>query len=317
MARFNFRDITTPGGIGEGISNLTGALVEAPNKRRQLEMQLAEMEARKQGRAFDQGMQQQSLSRQLKADEANQGFRERELGLREQELNQRGVESMGRGIKNFAGMVGEGLGAMMKRNQEQPLIDSQINRNNAMAERARRPASPKAPDQMSPGEYAQLERLAQAEADDAVKRAKGALPLSDPNNLGVPPSVDASVHPTALLQARLRYGVPNKPPWVGGTPPQNPSQENPGAAPGQQPAAGTPVSGMRAHLTALFGGTIPAGAGKALQAAEQGNPDALNALIQKYGQPPGGQAVQPEIGGPPIDSGEDEDTMARELLGGP
>lgn len=100
--RINFNTLTTPGGIGQGLQGLVGAIDKSSVDR----ARIAEAEQQRQ-------FQQQGLARLQEQDAANAGFRQQEFGERQRhnkvaEANQqaetglRGLQSFGQGALNVA-----------------------------------------------------------------------------------------------------------------------------------------------------------------------------------------------------------------------
>lgn len=288
---FDYQSLNAPGGIGQGLGALSGALVDAAARRRQAEAAQARLEFEKQGLArlqandladrSQRAMQfQEGVNHNRAQEEYQQGQLKRQDGLASL-ANTRYNDSMKRQAVTDDFATTERL---YQHSRQDKLDAANIGQMNA---RAKNYSTPKTPSQpvdrtlLTPATYAQLsqqaEKQAQTEFEDsqmthhaAVAKATGRL-WNDPMP-PTPPTLEA-------LRAKHRksLGLPDTPPTWKTAP----------AAPA--------ASSLRGRVTALYGALTPE-LEQSLAEAEKGDAESaaqLKGILQQAG---GDEAVDPDGG---------------------
>lgn len=263
--RFDYEALATPGGIGQGLAALGGALANAAARRRQAEAM--EMKA-----AADQ----QGLARLQSNDVINRENRRREFG----EQMRQGDERIKLEEKRI------GLAGLAK--PLTPVDDARIRNLDASTERLKRPAGlaslARDPRIIPAAVWNQLDQEASAEAMDAVNRRKldpahrAALDASKPGWFSGPagpaPMNDEQYREEVLRKARERRGLHLPQPW----------QAGPAAAEGKSTApiaaqnAPTGVGTLRKRALAAYGNAVDDEVLAAIAAAEAGDEEAAAQL---------------------------------------
>lgn len=265
---FDYNSLATPGGVGQGLASIAGAVVNAratQNKANAEAQGLARLEKRDQE---DRILRERELAERSRANMAGEDLRKQELGLR-------GLESAGRGAVNVA----KGLGSLFPNAKDQALT----RKYNAEADRALRPPQPNAardPSLIPAAVWNQLDQEATNEATDAMNRYKlspeytTALGASKAwFNKGPVPESPEQRFEKALQEARERRGLTRPQPWQTG---QQPTPAN------AMPAA---AGNIRSRVSGLFGGAIPPDWEQSIMEAEAGDAEALQQLEEMLAEP--------------------------------
>lgn len=261
---FDYNSLATPGGVGQGLASIAGAVINARAMQNKAEAERQGLARLEQRDREDRMLRSAELDERARANKATENFRQQELGLR-------GLESFGRG----AATVGKGIAGLFP----DAKTAAQIDHLKSMAEKNRRPPAPRpAPVMSHEARVGYLKLLEQAKADLQAKAMTDPRykPTKNWGGWGDDTPAERSLeqelkdleqtHPAAIA---LREATAN--------------QQAPAPASAMPAAAGN----LRARVSGLFGGAIPPDWEQSIMEAEAGDAEALQQLEEMLAEPGG------------------------------
>ena len=293
---FNYNSLATPGGIGQGLASLGGALADASARRRQTELDNAKLDFEKQGLARLQSNDvanrsqeamrfQESVNNNRAHDEFQQGELTRQNGLAALANTRYNADAARQKTLDAAAVTERGY-----QHERQGKLDASqeaLNAAHAKHYATSMPSVARDPFALRPETYLEGAKLAAQRAQARVAQEELSPEYRDQVaasktwfNKGPVPATPASKSDAYYQEELGKLGLPAKPPAWHTT-----------AQAGNTESHVTPSApSLRDQITALYGSNLHPDIAKSLAEAETGDKDSeaqLRELLQQHGDQEG------------------------------
>lgn len=295
---FDYNSLATPGGIGQGLASLGGALADASARRRQAEVEQARLDFEKQGLArlqandlanrSQQAMQfQDSVNHNRAQEEYQQGQLKRQDGLAALANTRYNADAERQKTLDAAAVMERGY-----QHERQGKLDASAMEFNAARAKHYATAMPSVardPFALRPETYLEGAKVAAKRAQDRISQEEMSPEYQNQvkesqkwgfgglRSVGAAPASPASKYDAYYQEEIGKLGLPAKPPvWHSSTPVQT----------GNTDSHVTPSApSLRDRVTALYGNDLHPDIEKSLAEAETGDQESaaqLKGILQQH-----------------------------------